>query len=118
MIWSADCSGLPHSHAALSANPHFCIDALKRPSPVRKRFIVVRCGEDCLLQWHNLLVPECSDVCGRAWLIPTLASTPLPIMHLWTCPQRTFELSVSCAAWLYRWRDLSLRGGAYVVDVV
>ena len=26
MMWSAVCSGSPHSHAALSASPHFFID--------------------------------------------------------------------------------------------
>ena len=43
MMWSAVCSGLPHSHAALSASPHFFMDALYRPTPVRSRFRVVHC---------------------------------------------------------------------------
>ena len=43
MMWSAVCYGSPHSHAALSANPHFFMDALYRPTPVRSRFRVVHC---------------------------------------------------------------------------
>ena len=43
MMWSAVCSGSPHSHAALSASPHFFIDALYRPTPVRSLFRVVQC---------------------------------------------------------------------------
>ena len=43
MMWSAVCSGSPHSHAALSASPHFFMDALYRPTPVRSRFRVVHC---------------------------------------------------------------------------
>ena len=42
MMWSAVCSGSPHSHAALSASPHFFMDALYRPTPVRSLFKVVR----------------------------------------------------------------------------
>ena len=38
MMWSAICSGLPHSHAALSASPHFFMGDLYRPTPVRSRF--------------------------------------------------------------------------------
>ena len=43
MMWSAVCSGSPHSHAALSASPHFFMDALYRPIPVSSRFRVVHC---------------------------------------------------------------------------
>ena len=43
MMWSAVCSGSPHSHAALSASPHFFMDALYRPTPVRSLFKVVLC---------------------------------------------------------------------------
>ena len=43
MMWSAVCSGSPHSHAALSASPHFFMDALYRPTSVRSRFSVVHC---------------------------------------------------------------------------
>ena len=43
MMWSAVCSGSPHSHAALSASPHFFMDALYRPTPVRSRFRGVHC---------------------------------------------------------------------------
>ena len=43
MMWSAVCSGSPHSHAALSASPHFFMDALYRPTPVRSLFRVVQC---------------------------------------------------------------------------
>ena len=43
MMWSAVCSGSPHSHAALSASPHFVMDALYRPTPVHSLFRVVQC---------------------------------------------------------------------------
>ena len=43
MMLSAVCSGSPHSHAALSASPHFFMDALYRPTPVRSLFRVVQC---------------------------------------------------------------------------
>ena len=43
MMWSAVCSGSPHSHAALSARPHFFMEALYRPTPVRSLFRVVQC---------------------------------------------------------------------------
>ena len=43
MMWSSVCSGSPHSHAALSASPHFFMDDLYRPTPVRSRFRVVHC---------------------------------------------------------------------------
>ena len=43
MMWSAVCSGSPHSHAALSAIPHFFMEALYRPTPVRSLFRVVQC---------------------------------------------------------------------------
>ena len=34
MMWSAVCSGSPHSHAELSASPHFFMAARYRPTPV------------------------------------------------------------------------------------
>ena len=43
MMWSAVCSSSPHSHAALSASPHFFMDVLYRPTPVRNLFRVVQC---------------------------------------------------------------------------
>ena len=43
MMWSSVCSGSPHSHAALSDSPHFFMDALYRPTPVRILFRVVQC---------------------------------------------------------------------------
>ena len=43
MMWSAVCSGSPHSHAPLPASPHFVMDALYRPTPVRSLFRVVQC---------------------------------------------------------------------------
>ena len=43
MMWSAVCSGSPHSHAALSTSPHFFMEALYRPTPVRSLFRVVQC---------------------------------------------------------------------------
>ena len=42
MMWSAVCSGSPQSHAALSASPHFFMDALYRPTPIRSMFRVVQ----------------------------------------------------------------------------
>ena len=42
MMWSAVCSGSPHSHDALSASPHFFMDVLNRPTPVRSLFRVVQ----------------------------------------------------------------------------
>ena len=38
MMWSAVCSGSPHSHAARSGSPHFFMDAQYRPTPVRSLF--------------------------------------------------------------------------------
>ena len=43
MMWSAVCSGSPHSHAELSASTHFFMDLLNRPTPVRSLFRVVQC---------------------------------------------------------------------------
>ena len=43
MMWSVVCSGSPRSHAALSASPHFFMDALYRPTPVRSLFRVIQC---------------------------------------------------------------------------
>ena len=37
MMWSAVCSGSPHSHAALCASPHFFIDAF-RPANLENVF--------------------------------------------------------------------------------
>ena len=42
MMWSAVCSGSPHSHAALSTSPHFFMDALYRSIPFRCLFRVVQ----------------------------------------------------------------------------
>ena len=48
MNWAAvddvvSCLFCSHSHAALSASPHFFMDALYRPTPVRSLFRVVQC---------------------------------------------------------------------------
>ena len=43
MMWSAVCSGSPHSHVARSASPHFFVEALYRPTSVRSLFRVVQC---------------------------------------------------------------------------
>ena len=43
MMWSAVYSGSPHSHAALSASPHFFMEGLYRPTPGRSLFRVVQC---------------------------------------------------------------------------
>ena len=43
MMWSAVCSGAPHSQLALSARPHARVDDLNWPTPVRKRFSIVHC---------------------------------------------------------------------------
>ena len=42
MIWSAVCSGSPHSHAEMSASSHFFMDALYRPTQIRSLFRVVQ----------------------------------------------------------------------------
>ena len=43
MMWSAVCSGSPHSHGALSTRPHFFVGALYRPTPVRSLVRVAQC---------------------------------------------------------------------------
>ena len=65
MMWSAVCSGLPHSHAALSASPHFFIDVMICTD--RPQFVV--CSESSSVfytdpsPWCVLLCPmNCSLV--------------------------------------------------------
>ena len=43
MIWSAVCSGSPHSHAERSASTHFFVDALYRQTQVRSLIRVIQC---------------------------------------------------------------------------
>ena len=43
VMWSAVCSGSPHSHVAMSTRPHFFMDALYRQILVRSLFRVVQC---------------------------------------------------------------------------
>ena len=47
MMWSAVCSGAPHSQLALSARPHARIDDLNLPTPVRQRFSIVHSIVHC-----------------------------------------------------------------------
>ena len=51
MMCSAVCSGSPHSHPALSARPHLFMDALNRPTPVRRRFSSVHCRRGRSSPW-------------------------------------------------------------------
>ena len=87
MMWSAVCSGSPHSHATLSANPHFFIDARYRPTPVRSLF---RVDQGFRLRSSPLTPSLGSDTwrCTRVGPdVPTPAST-LPLsMHPSTGPQ-------------------------------
>ena len=50
MMWSAICSGSPHSHGALSASPHYFMDTLYRPTH--------RCQPAVILAWFKTSVPE------------------------------------------------------------
>ena len=81
MMWSAVCSGSPHSHAALSARHHFFMEALYRPTPFRSLFRVIQCfrlrpspltpspGSDtwrCIRAGSGcfpLLLPRCRNPC-------------------------------------------------------
>ena len=62
MMWSAVCSGSLHSHAALSASPHFFMEALYRPIPVRSLFRVVQCFR---LSSSPLTPSSGSDTCWQ-----------------------------------------------------
>ena len=42
-MWSTGCSGAPHSQTEESLRPHFSMDELNRPTPVRRRLRVVHC---------------------------------------------------------------------------
>ena len=42
-MWSTVCSGAPHSQTEESLKPHFSMDELNRPTPVRRRLRVVHC---------------------------------------------------------------------------
>ena len=42
-MWSTVCSGAPHSQTEESLRPHFSMDELNRPTPVRRRLRVVHC---------------------------------------------------------------------------
>ena len=61
MMWSAVCSGSPHSHAALSGSHHFFMDVLNRPTPARSLFRVVQCFR---LRSSPLTPSPGSDICG------------------------------------------------------
>ena len=73
MMWSAVCSGSPHSHAALSASPHFFMDDLYRPTPVLSLFRVVPC-----------------------FRISSCPLTPSPGSDTWRCTRVGPEASHSC----------------------
>ena len=42
-MWSTVCSGAPHSQTEESVRPHFSMDELNRPTPVRRRLRDVHC---------------------------------------------------------------------------
>ena len=87
MMWSAVCSGSPHSHAALSASPQFFMDALYRPTPVRSLFRVVQCFQ----LRSSPLTPspgsDTGDVLGWVRMLPNPATTLPQSMHPSTGPQ-------------------------------
>ena len=94
VMWSAVCSGSPHSHAALSASPHFFMDALYRPTPVRNLFKVVQC-------FRHRSSPLTSSAGFDTWrctrvdrMLPTPASTLPQSMHPSTGPQGWHLLSL------------------------
>ena len=80
MIWSAVCSGSPHSHAALPASPHFFMDALHRPTPVRILFRVVQCfrlRSSPLTPFPGSDTCAAIDVAGMCTNAPVHRSKPL-----------------------------------------
>ena len=83
MMWSAVCSGSPHSHAALSASPHFFMDALYQPTSVCSLFRVVQ----CFRLRSSPLTPTPGDVFGWVRMCPTPASMLPQSMHPSTGPQ-------------------------------
>ena len=42
-MWYTVCSGAPHSQTEESLRTHFSMDELNRPTPVRRRLMVVHC---------------------------------------------------------------------------
>ena len=107
MQWAAVddavCSGSPHSHAALSASPHFFMDALYRPTPVRSLFRVVQCfrlisspltpssgsdtwrctrvGPDAPHSCFHVAARKCADII-HSWLRPLLRGANVPIKSI------------------------------------
>ena len=73
IMWSAVCSGSPHSHAALSASPHLFMEALYRPTPVGRLFRVVQC-----------------------FRLRSSPSTPSPGSDMWRCTRVGPDASHSC----------------------
>ena len=80
MMWSVVCSGSPHSHAALPASPHFFMDALYRPTPVRSLFRVVQ----CFRRRSSPLTPSPGSDMWRCTRVGPDASLPT---HTSTLPQ-------------------------------
>ena len=116
MMWLAVCSGSPHSHAGLSVRPHFFIGALKQPTPVRRRFRRVHCrrgrsspsapSPGSRIWWCMRVCPADSHSCFHAAASQALVDR-----------SSGMEVSISWAAKLYGWRDLSLLGGVAMVVV-
>ena len=92
MMWSAVCSASPHSHASLPS-PHFVMDALYRPTPVRSLFRVVHTAvfSTQIFSWVRyvamysggsgcfpLLLPRCRNPCI---LRPVLSDDTLHLLQ-------------------------------------
>ena len=110
MYWAAvdyvvSCLFCSHSHAALSASPHFFVDSLYRtvqstctPTPVRSLFRVDSVFSSDLLHWRLILGPIRGSVLGWVRMLPTPASTLPQSMHPSTDPQGWHLISISWAS--------------------
>ena len=78
MMWSAVCTGSIHSHAALSASPHFFMDSLYRPTPVRSLLRVVQ----CFRLRSSALTPSPGSDTWRFIRVVRMLSTPASAMPL------------------------------------
>ena len=70
MMWSAVCSGSPHSHAALPASPHFFMEA--RPTQFAVCLGSSSVFDSDILPWRLLLGPIRGDVLGGSGCFPLL----------------------------------------------
>ena len=87
MMWSAVCSGSPHSHVALSASPHFFMEALYRPTQFAVCLGSSSVFDSVLLPWRLLLGPIRGGVPGWVRMLPTPVSTLPQSTHPSTGPQ-------------------------------